>query len=135
MTAKEPKTPSWNSLNSPSSLPRDALVTLCPMDCSPPVSSVHGILQAGVGFHALLQGIFLTQGLNLHFLCLLHWQLGSLPLAPPGMLNTIYIIQYNIYGKKSESVKAQSCLTCDPMNYRPPGSSVHRILQAKYWNE
>ena len=30
------------------------------------------------------QGIFLTQGLNLHLLCLLHWQLGSLPLGPPG---------------------------------------------------
>ena len=32
--------------------------------------------------HALLQGIFLTQGSNLHFLHLLHWQAGSLPLAP-----------------------------------------------------
>ena len=39
-----------------------------PVDCSPPGSSVHGILQArihtGVGCHALLQGIFLSQGLN-----------------------------------------------------------------------
>ena len=35
-------------------------------------------------FHFLLQVIFLTQGLNLHPLCLLHWQAGSLPLAPPG---------------------------------------------------
>ena len=33
---------------------------------------------------ALLQGIFPTQGLNLHLFCLLHWQAGSLPLAPPG---------------------------------------------------
>ena len=32
-----------------------------PMDCSPPGSSVHGILQnTGVGCHALLQGIFAT---------------------------------------------------------------------------
>ena len=38
----------------------------------------------GVGCHFLLQGIFLTQGLNQCFLCLLHWQAGSLPLAPPG---------------------------------------------------
>ena len=38
----------------------------------------------GVGYHALLQGIFPTQGLNPHLLCLLHWQVGSLPLAPPG---------------------------------------------------
>ena len=53
------------------------------MDCSPPGSSVHGISQArtGVGGHALLQGIFPTQGSNLH---LLHWQVDSLPLSPQG---------------------------------------------------
>ena len=36
----------------------------------------------GVGF--LLQGIFLTQGLNLCLLHYLHWQAVSLPLVPPG---------------------------------------------------
>ena len=84
-----------------------------PMDCCPPDSSIHEILQArildlmdrgawwatvhrvakswtqlkldtGVGCHALLLGIFLTQGLNPCLLSLLHWQKGSLPLAPPG---------------------------------------------------
>ena len=34
--------------------------------------------------YALLQGIFPTQGLNLWLSCLLHWQVGSLPLVPPG---------------------------------------------------
>ena len=29
-------------------------------------------------------GVFPTQGSNLHVLCLLHWQVGSIPLAPPG---------------------------------------------------
>ena len=38
----------------------------------------------GVGCHSLLQGIFPTQGLNPHPLCLLHWQADSLPLVPPG---------------------------------------------------
>ena len=38
----------------------------------------------GVGSHFLLQGNFQIQGLNLCLLCLLHWQAGSLPLAPPG---------------------------------------------------
>ena len=40
--------------------------TLCnPMDCSPPSSSVHGILQARIlGCHSLLQGIFPTQESN-----------------------------------------------------------------------
>ena len=49
---------------------------LCPWD-SPGKST-------GVGCHALLQEIFLSQGSNPHLLCLLHWQVGSLPLAPPG---------------------------------------------------
>ena len=49
---------------------------LCPQDSSGK--------DTGVGCHELLQGIFPTQGLNLCLLCLLHWQLGSLPLAPPG---------------------------------------------------
>ena len=38
----------------------------------------------GVGCLFLLQGIFPTQGSNPHLLCLLHWQVGSLPLTPPG---------------------------------------------------
>ena len=42
--------------------------TLCnPMDCNPPGSSVHGILQVNnteVGNHSLFQGIFVTQGSN-----------------------------------------------------------------------
>ena len=38
----------------------------------------------GVGCHALLQGIFPTQGLNLH---LLHWKVDSLPIEPPGKPN------------------------------------------------
>ena len=59
--------------------------TLCnPMDCSPPGSSVHGILQARILEWVAFsreEGIFPTQGLNLHLLRLLHWQVGSLPLA------------------------------------------------------
>ena len=37
----------------------------------------------GVGCIALLQAVFPTQGSN-RAQCLLHWQAGSLPLAPPG---------------------------------------------------
>ena len=39
-----------------------------------------------VGCHFLLQGIFLTQGLNP---CLLHWQADSLPLSYQGSLNIL----------------------------------------------
>ena len=56
----------------------------------------------GVGSHSLLQGVFPTQGLILHILHLLHWQAGSLPLAPPG--KPLYMIRdiskywiFNIY--------------------------------------
>ena len=38
----------------------------------------------GMDCHALLQGIFPTQGLNPHLLCLLHWQVDSLPLSHLG---------------------------------------------------
>ena len=66
---------------------RFSRVWLCdPMDCSPSGSSVHGDSpgkNTGVGCYALLQGIFPTQGSNPHPLCLLHWQVGSLPLVPP----------------------------------------------------
>ena len=49
------------------------------MDCNPPGSSVHGDSpgkNTGVGCHALLQGIFLTQGSNLrllYFRQILYW--------------------------------------------------------------
>ena len=36
-----------------------------------------------MGCHALLRGIFPTQGSNLHLFGLLHWQADSLPLAAP----------------------------------------------------
>ena len=38
----------------------------------------------GEGCHTLLQRIFPTQGWNPNLLCLLHWQVCFLPLAPPG---------------------------------------------------
>ena len=57
------------------------------MDCSLPCSSVHGILQARtLEWILLLQGIFLTQGLDLCLFSLLPWQAGSLLLVPPGKL-------------------------------------------------
>ena len=64
------------------------------MDCSPP-----GYLcpwdspgkNTGVGCHALLQGIFLTQGSNPNLLGLLHWQVDSLPLAPPWEAPMLYV--------------------------------------------
>ena len=63
--------------------------SLRPLDCSPLGSSVHGDSpgqNTGVGCRAFLQGIFLTQELNLSHLILLHWQMSYLKLGPPGKL-------------------------------------------------
>ena len=77
----------------------------------------------GVGWHFLLQEIFLTEGLNL---CLLHWQMDSLPLSHQGryMYICIYVcVCIYVYEVKF----AQSYPTvCDPMDY-----TVHGILQAR----
>ena len=44
---------------------------------------------------ALLQRIFSIQGSNLLLLRLLHWQVGSLPLAPPGkLINVVEILTH-----------------------------------------
>ena len=60
--------------------------TLCdPTDCNPPGLCPWDSPGAntGMGCHAHLQGIFLIQGSNSCIFCLLHWQVGSLPLVPP----------------------------------------------------
>ena len=65
-------------------LPKSRLTLCGPLDCSPPGSSVHGDSpgkNTGVGCHFLLQGIFLTQGLNPGSPPL---QVDSLPSEPPG---------------------------------------------------
>ena len=81
---------------------------LCPWD-SPGKNT-------GVGCHALLQGIFPTQGWNPFLLRLMYWQAGSLPLAPPT-------------GSVRFSSVAQSCLTlCNPMNRSTPGLPIHHQL-------
>ena len=70
--------------------------TLCnPMDCSLRPYGVYPTRllypwncpgkNIGVDCHFLLQGIFLTQGSNLCLLHLLHWQVDSLSLVPPGI--------------------------------------------------
>ena len=90
--------------------------TLCDsVDCSPPCSSVHGILQArtleGVAI-PFSQGIFSSQGLNPSPAL----QVDSLPSEP----------------LESESELAQLCPTlCDPMDCSLLGSSVHGIFQAR----
>ena len=50
-------------------------------------------------------GHLLTQGSNSHLLCLLHWQAGSLPLAPPGKHRVnkhnqmVGVLGHNVWGR------------------------------------
>ena len=78
------------------------------------------------GLPCLLQGIFLTQGSNLHLLGLLHWQVGSLALVT---------LEKPIVQTLCCSV-SKSCLTlCNPMdcsisgfpvlNYTPEFAQTH----------
>ena len=50
----------------------------------------------GVDCHFLLLGIFLTQGLNWHLLCLLHWQADSLLLHYLGSPWVIFYSRANL---------------------------------------
>ena len=133
-----------------------------PMNCSPPGSSVHGILQARI-----LEWVAMpfSRGsscprIEPRLLHLLHWQAGSLPLAPPGKpsIHIIYTfssiillltflrshikreylagsIYMNFVGLSVSAAAAkslQSCPTlCDPIDSGPPGSPVPGILQAR----
>ena len=73
----------------------------------------------GVGYHFLLQGIFLTLGSNLGLLCLLPCQVDSLPLILAqgvGLFLEVVCV----------CLVTQSCLIlCDPMDCSPSGSFVY----------
>ena len=64
------------------------VMLLCPQD-SPGKNT-------GMGCHALLQGIFPTQGSKLHLLHSLHWQVGSLPLAQLGIARGSIFKLFNV---------------------------------------
>ena len=91
-----------------------------PMDYSLAGLSLHGIIQARILPWVVMysfQGIFPTQGSNLHLLCLLHQQAGSLPLVLPG---------------KPRVLVSVSCPALDePMDCSPVGSPVHGIFQVR----
>ena len=116
--------------------------TLCdPVDCSPPGSSVHGDFpgkNTGVGCHALLRGIFPTQGSNLRLLRLLHRQASSLSLVPPGKpwsfttwCNVSYSATENIssWAPLLYSLKSQPHANC--FLHQLPQHPVYPTLQKK----
>ena len=75
-------------------------VTLWTMACQAPLSMGFSRQEYWSGCHAFPQGISPIQGLNSSLLGLLHWQVGSLLLAPPGKpicLSIIHLFIYLIY--------------------------------------
>ena len=101
----------------------------CPTLCNPMNWSLPDSLSMGFsrqywsGLSYLPPGDLLDTGIKPILLCLLHWQAGSLPLEPPGK---------HFQPLCTVVPAAQSCPTlCDPTDYRPTGSTVHGILQAR----
>ena len=135
-------TPGWAYrplLCSPVALPADiplvcakllqSCPTLCdPMDCSPPGSSVHGILQA-----RMLEWVVMSfsRGFSwpraqTHISCV-----SSIIIFTTSTTRKAPSLWYPPHLKVKLWV-AQSCLTlCNPMDCSPPGSSIHWILQAR----
>ena len=94
------------------------------MDCSPPGSSVHGILQARILEWVAMpfsRGSSQPRDQTHISFVYLHWQVGSLPLVPPGKPTRRYA-----------ATSLQSCPTLwDPIDSSPPGSPIPGILQAR----
>ena len=68
-------------------------LTLCdPMDHSLPGSSVHRILQARI-----LEWVAMSSSMGSSQ----HWQVGSLPLVPPGKPSPMKVLQLNHSGLQS----------------------------------
>ena len=96
-----------------------SIVSVCSVtQSSPALSQRHGLQparllcpwdspgkNAGLGYRALLQGIFPIRGSNPCLRHLLHWQAGSLPLAPPGkpLYCAVQQLYLNKIGRKKES--------------------------------
>ena len=90
-----------------------------PMNCSPPSSSVQWDSpgkSTGVGCHALLQEIFPTQGSNLRLLRLLHWQVDSLPRAPPAKPGLLSVGSQRVGHDWATNAQTQKCNE-DKRNY------------------
>ena len=90
-----------------------------------------------MGCHFLLEGIFPTQGSNPRLLRPLHWQAGSLPLAPPGKPVTLWA-EANIhrwpnfphYASPHKSTFKMPLYSCEPTQTSLDHENVMRYLRA-----
>ena len=90
--------------------------------CEVPLSMGFSRQECWSGCHALLQGIFLTQGSNLCLLCLLNW-----PLVPPGKaVRPLSVWSISWFSVQFSSVTQLCSTLCNPMNHSRPGLPVHQ---------
>ena len=111
--------------------------TLCvPMDCSPPASYIHGVLQARI-LEQTVRPSFRRSSQPRDHTCVSYLSC----ISKQGFFGFLFVCLFWLFFVclfvflPLEEVKwsevAQSCLTlCDPMDCSLPGSSVHGIFQA-----
>ena len=75
-----------------------------------PLSMAFSAKNTGIGCHFLYQGIFLTQGSNLHLLRLLHWQQDSLPFEPRPLGEEKVVLPSSFYKHKKNNYRAASLM-------------------------
>ena len=97
---------------------------LCPWD-SPGKNT-------GMGSHALLQGVFLTQGSNPRLFCLRHWQVSSLPLSH---LGSPLCSHQNSRSRPQSAcpVSKQAPTPRGHLRRSPQGHSIPLLLGLKSW--
>ena len=82
----------------------------------------------GMGCHALIQGIFLTQGSNSCLVHLLHWQAGSLPLSATSLKTTHLlwiVVQDQLYFQSLLCSVIWICSSCVPPSVR---CGIHTVV-------
>ena len=83
--------------------------TPCTIVCQAPLSMGFSRQEYWSGLLCPSPGIFLTQGSNLRLLSLLHWQVGSLPLVPPGKPTQGYTRNLTCHGRRE--FQLEGCTT------------------------
>ena len=93
-----------------------------PMNCSPPGSSLHGILQARI-----------PEWISIPFSRWSSWPRDQTQVSHiAGRFFTIWVTREAHSGVTAAAKSLQSCPTlCDPIDSSPPGSPVPGILQAR----
>ena len=109
-------------------------LTLCdPTDCSPLLLLFMELSRQEYWSRLPrpLQRIFPTQGSNLRLLGLLHWQVGSLPPAPPAKtllaVNSVLANQHCIFNNV-----VWNRHTLPWLGRHGPGSSLNATIQSRY---